>query len=100
MILEAAVLNVRPGESLAFEEAFTEAEHIIASMPGYRRHELRRCVETADRYLLLVWWRDLESHTVGFRQSPAYQRWKELLHHFYEPFPLVEHYAPLRQGAA
>ncbi|MCP3291751.1 antibiotic biosynthesis monooxygenase, partial [Aeromonas hydrophila] len=24
--------------------------------------------------------------------SPQYQQWKALLHHFYDPFPTVEHY--------
>ena len=32
-------------------------------------------------------------HTVGFRGSPEYQTWKQLLHHFYDPVPIVEHYA-------
>lgn len=91
-ILEVAVLEVRPGESDAFETAFAEARTIIASMPGHQRHELRRCIENADRYLLLVWWDTLEAHTVGFRGSPEYQRWKALLHRFYDPFPTVEHY--------
>ncbi len=92
MILEVAILDVRPGQTAPFEAAFAEAETIIASMPGHQRHELRRCVEVASRYLLLVWWARLDDHTVGFRQSPAYQRWKALLHHFYDPFPTVEHY--------
>ena len=92
MILEVAVLDVRAGESAAFESAFDEAQRIIASMPGYRRHELQRCLEVASRYLLLVWWDTLEDHTVGFRGSPEYQRWKALLHRFYDPFPTVEHY--------
>lgn len=92
MILEVAVLDVRPGESEAFEAAFRQAQAIIASMPGYRSHQLQRCVENADRYLLLVEWDTLEAHTVGFRQSAEYQRWKELLHRFYDPFPTVEHY--------
>jgi heme-degrading monooxygenase HmoA len=92
-VLEVAILNVRPGAATAFEDAFREAQHIIAASPGYQRHELRRCLETSDRYLLLVWWDSLESHTEGFRGSPAYQRWSELLHHFYDPFPTVEHYA-------
>ena len=91
-VLEVAILNVRPGESDAFEAAFREAREIIASSRGYQRHELRRCVEAADRYLLLVWWDTLESHTEGFRQSAEYQRWRALLHHFYDPFPTVEHY--------
>jgi len=43
-----------------------------------------------------VWWDSVEAHTVGFRQSERYAPWREALHRFYEPFPLVEHYgAPL-----
>jgi len=94
-ILEVAVLDVRPTRGAAFEQAFAKAQAIIASMPGYQRHELRRCMERADRYLLLVWWDTLEDHTEGFRGSPQYQEWKRLLHHFYDPFPTVEHYAVL-----
>ena len=95
MILEVAILNVRDGACDAFEVAFREASAIIASMPGYHSHELRRCVETPGRYILLVHWRRLEDHTVGFRQSAEYQRWRALLHHFYDPFPTVEHYGEL-----
>jgi heme-degrading monooxygenase HmoA len=92
MVLEVAILNVRTGESDAFEAAFRDAQQIISASRGYQRHELRRCVEAADRYLLLVWWDSLESHTKGFRLSPDYERWRALLHHFYDPFPAVEHY--------
>ncbi len=92
MILESAVLNVRPGQERAFELAFGEAKSIIASMPGFIALELQRCLEARSRYLLLVRWQTLEHHTVGFRTSPEYQRWKALLHHFYDPFPTVEHY--------
>lgn len=92
MILEVAILDVKPGLGNEFEMAFQTASAIIASMPGYISHELQRCVETANRYILLVHWQKLEDHTVGFRQSPEYQEWRSLLHHFYEPFPKVEHY--------
>ena len=92
MVLEVAALSIRAGQSSAFEAAFAEAQSILAASAGYQRHELRRCVETADRYLLLVWWDSLESHTQGFRGSSAYPRWRALLHHFYDPFPTVEHY--------
>jgi heme-degrading monooxygenase HmoA len=92
MILEVAILNVRHGVTDAFESAFREASAIIASMPGYHSHEIRRCIESSCRYILLVHWQRLEDHTVGFRQSAEYQRWRTLLHHFYEPFPTVEHY--------
>jgi heme-degrading monooxygenase HmoA len=92
VILEVAILNVRSGMSAAFEEAFRQASSIIAGMPGYLSHQLQRCVEVPDRYILLVDWETLEAHTIGFRGSPEYQDWKRLLHHFYDPFPTVEHY--------
>jgi heme-degrading monooxygenase HmoA len=95
MILEVAMLNVRPGQQEAFEDAFTQAQKIIASMPGYLGHELQRCLEDPYKYVLLVRWRTLEDHEVGFRQSAEYQDWKQLLHHFYEPFPTVEHFEPV-----
>ena len=93
MILEVAILNVIPGREAEFEAAFRSAQPIISSIPGYRSLELRRCVETGNRYILLVNWNKLEDHTIGFRGSPGYQEWKRLLHHFYDPFPVVEHYA-------
>ena len=92
MILEAAPLNVKPGQEAAFETAFLQAQRIISSMPGYVSHELQRCVERPGEYLLLVRWRTLEDHTAGFRGSAQYQDWKRLLHHFYDPFPVVSHY--------
>jgi heme-degrading monooxygenase HmoA len=92
MILEVAILDVIPTEIQAFETAFKVAEKIIASMQGYINHSLKRCIEQPNRYILLVNWTDLEAHTIGFRQSVEYQEWRRLLHHFYSPFPTVEHY--------
>jgi heme-degrading monooxygenase HmoA len=95
VILEHAVLDVVPGREPAFEEAFEKAKQIIASMPGFRSLRLGRCVETRNRFLLLVEWDRLEDHTSGFRGSPQYEEWRRLLHHFYDPFPTVEHYEPV-----
>lgn len=100
MILEVAMLNVRPGQEEAFEAAFAEAQHIIASMTGYLGHELQRCLEVPNKYVLLVRWRTVEDHEVGFRQSAPYQEWKRLLHHFYDPFPVVEHFELVAPQAA
>jgi heme-degrading monooxygenase HmoA len=95
MILEVATLDVKPGQKSEFELAFARAQSIIASMPGYVSHQLQHCVERDNRYLLLVNWQTLEDHTEGFRQSSQYQQWRDLLHHFYDPFPEVEHYSPV-----
>ena len=93
MILESALLDVKPGEEPAFEAALKEARALIAATPGFRSIAVRRCLETPNRYLLLVEWDRLEDHTVGFRQSPRYEKWRAMLHHFYDPFPRVEHFA-------
>ena len=92
MITEIALLKVRPGQAEAFEEAFANAQPIIESMNGYIQHELQQCIEEVDKYMLVVRWKTVEDHTIGFRQSEGYKEWKKLLHHFYDPFPVVEHY--------
>jgi len=92
MVLEHALLSVKPEQEEEFEDAFQQAKAIIAGMPGFGRLTLSRCLERTSTYLLLVEWDHLEDHTVGFRGSPDYQRWRQLLHHFYDPFPVVEHY--------
>ena len=93
MILEVAILNIKQGKSPEFERAFSKAKKIISAREGYISHQLQKCIEESDKYILLVNWETLEHHTEGFRRSVEYKRWSELLHHFYDPFPVVEHYS-------
>lgn len=92
MVLEHALLSVKPGQEDDFVAAFGQAKTIIADMPGFVRLTLSKCLERNSTYLFLVEWGRLEDHTVGFRGSAQYQQWRQMLHHFYEPFPTVEHY--------
>ncbi|WP_337100074.1 antibiotic biosynthesis monooxygenase family protein [Paenibacillus sp. YIM B09110] len=92
MILEVATLQVKAGLTGDFENNFKIASLIISKMKGYINHELQKCIEGENKYILLVRWESLEDHTIGFRGSEEYQEWKKLLHHFYDPFPTVEHY--------
>ena len=92
MILEMAQLTIKSGETTAFEAAMAEAKLIISAMPGFIDLQVKPCIEIPNQYLLLVRWQTLADHTEGFRKSADYQRWKALLHHFYEPFPEVFHY--------
>ncbi|MFJ1701903.1 antibiotic biosynthesis monooxygenase family protein [Kitasatospora sp. NPDC088346] len=101
MILESALLDVRPGQEEAFLTAFAQARPLISVQPGFRSLELRRCLDEGrrSRFLLQVGWETLEDHTEGFRRSAEYGRWRELLHRFYAPFPEVEHYGePVLRG--
>jgi heme-degrading monooxygenase HmoA len=98
MITEHALLPVIPGREDEFERAFAEARAIISGMPGFRRLSLSRSIESPSTYLLLVEWERLEDHTVGFRESAEYLRWKALLHHFYDPFPVVSHFSGVMES--
>ncbi len=95
MILEVAMLEVIPGKEAAFEQDVEKAGVYISSIKGYIKHSIRKCLEQPNKYILLAEWETLEDHTVGFRQSAAYLEWKKLLHHYYDPFPVVEHFVPI-----
>ena len=100
MILEVAILDIKRGQEKEFELAFSKAQSIISSMPGYISHQLQRCIEDESRYIFLVNWQTLESHTKCFLGSAQYQECKSLLHHFYSPFPEVQHYQLVAANAA
>lgn len=95
-ILEMTILQVKAGMNEQFEQSFRQASRIISGMNGYIGHELQKCIEKDNQYVLLVSWETLEDHTVGFRGSQQYAEWKSLLHHCYDPFPTVEHYTRIR----
>lgn len=92
MVLEHALLDVIPGLEAEFEEAFTRAREIIAKSPGFISLKIAKGIERPSTFLLLVEWQTLEDHTIGFRQSARYEQWRQILHRFYEPFPVVEHF--------
>ena len=95
MIIEHAVLQVVAGREDEFVEAMERAKSIIASSPGFVSLQVARGIERPGCFLLLAEWETLEDHTGGFRRSPAYEDWRAALHHFYDPFPVVQHYTPL-----
>ena len=92
MITEHALLPVIAGMEDEFMAAFEQARPLISATEGFGGLQLSRSIETPNHFLLLVSWASVEAHTVGFRGSGNYGHWKALLHHFYEPFPVVEHF--------
>ena len=94
MILEHALLSVRPADVDRFRQAMTEALPLIAATPGFLGLTVTPCLERPGLHLLLVRWRSVADHVEGFRGSDRYPRWQALLHHFYDPFPEVLHFGP------
>lgn len=94
MILEVAQIRIKAGQGEAFEAAFRKAQRLLPGLDGYLSHELHRCLEEADQYVLLVRWRRVEDHTVGFRGSERFQEWRRLIGPLFEGLPAVRHYQP------
>jgi heme-degrading monooxygenase HmoA len=92
MITEHALLPVIEGQEAEFIEAMDRAKAIIAASPGFISLRVERCIERPRYFLLLVEWETLEAHVEGFRGSPAFGEWRALLHHLYDPAPVVEHF--------
>ncbi|HZM54465.1 MAG TPA: antibiotic biosynthesis monooxygenase family protein [Acidimicrobiales bacterium] len=95
MILEHALITIRPDSHAEFESAIAEARAVISAAPGFLSFALHRGIESPDRYLLLVGWESLEAHTVGFRESPAFATWRSHIGPFFASPPAVDHYDPL-----
>lgn len=98
MILEVAELHITPGQADDFESAFATAKEHIAASAGCEGVELRRCVEVADKYLLLVRWRTLADHMDGFRNSDAFPKWRAAVGPFFAKPPVVEHFELVAQA--
>lgn len=98
MILEVADIRIRPGEQAAFDDAIARGlSTVIAKAEGYRAHQVHKGIESPERYLLMIWWATLESHTLGFREGPLYPQWRAIVGPFFAQPPVVEHF---EQGAA
>jgi len=98
LVLEVVKWDIKPNKEKEFESAFKKAQKILATMRGYISHQFQKCIEKPNRYILLVKWETLEDHTVGFRESQAYQDYRALLNPYYEPGATVEHYEVVHEN--
>jgi heme-degrading monooxygenase HmoA len=95
MVLEHALITVRPGAQADFEVALVEARKVISAAPGFLSFAIHRGIESPERYLLLVGWETLEAHTEGFRESTAFAEWRSHIQPFFDGPPDVDHYDPV-----
>jgi heme-degrading monooxygenase HmoA len=96
VILEVVDIHIKADQHAAFESAVHHGiQTVIAHAKGYRHYQLQRGIESAQRYVLLIWWATLENHTVDFRQSPAFTDWRAIVGPFFAQPPVVEHFHPL-----
>ena len=96
MVLEIADFDIRPGTEEQFAAAYLQAKDLLAATPGFVSARMTRGIETPSRFVLLVEWQSVEAHTVGFRESERFPRWRELIGPFFAGAPKVEHTVEVR----
>jgi len=95
MIIEVATVRVKPGSEEEFIAAVSKAVDVFRRAQNCLGLVLSRCVEDPSEFDVVIRWKTLEDHTVGFRGSPLFAEWRALVGpHFAEP-PSVKHYANL-----
>lgn len=93
MILEIADIRITPGRQVAFDAAILRGlNEVIAQARGFRGYKVNRCLETPERYVLMIYWDTLENHTVDFRGGPLFTQWRSIVGPFFAQPPLVEHF--------
>jgi quinol monooxygenase YgiN len=98
MILEIAQIEVKADMEQAFEEGAAKAVPLFRNARGCHGMELQRSIENPLRYRLIVQWETVEDHTVHFRNSADFQKWRELVSHCFEKPPEVEHTSQALKG--
>jgi Uncharacterized enzyme involved in biosynthesis of extracellular polysaccharides len=92
MVTEIADFAVLPGTEDRFADAIREGLALVADTPGFRNARLTRSIETPTRFVLFIEWDTLEAHTVGFRESENFTRWRALVGPYFDGAPHVEHF--------
>ena len=100
MILELADIRIHPGQQAAFDAAIKKGvETVIAKAKGFRGYKVNKCIETPERYVLMIFWDTLENHTVDFRGSPEFANWRAIVGSFFAAPPSVEHFTLLAKSS-
>ena len=100
MILELADIRIQPGKQLEFDAAIVRGlEQVISKAKGYRGHKVNKGIESAERYVLMIYWETLENHTVDFRESSAFQEWRSIVGPYFATPPTVEHFTLVAESA-
>lgn len=95
MILELATIDIKAKQGAEFEAALLQAQEVLKTAKGYVSHEFKKCIEQENRYILLITWETLEDHTVGFRESELFQRWRIIIGPYFDKAPVVVHYTAI-----
>ncbi len=95
MIREVVHVTVSPDHHADFERGLQRAvSEILPQAKGFITFTgVGWCVERPNVYLFTIDWETLEDHTIGFRESDLFLRWREIIGVHFDGAPTVEHFS-------
>jgi len=91
MITEIAHLTIDIARAEDFEKAVASVAGAFQTATGCHGMALEREIEDPGRYRLIVQWDSVDAHMVDFRNSPAFQAWRNAAGPFFAAPPMVVH---------
>ena len=93
MIKEFAQVEVLPGKDGEFVAAVNLAVvKVLSTARGFIAFEIYKSVERENVYMFEIQWATLVDHTIGFRESDLFPKWRAIIGPFFASPPQVEHW--------
>lgn len=97
-IREVVNLVATDGHEAGLEAAVAAAVPLFQNSAGSRGLTLERSIDNPTHYRMIVLWETIEHHTVGFRESDAFTKWRELITPAIAQPPAAEHFREVYTG--
>jgi len=93
MIKEFAQVEVLPSKDGEFVAAVNLAvDKVLSTARGFIAFEIYKSVERENVYMFEIQWATLVDHTIGFRESDLFPKWRAIIGPFFASPPQVEHW--------
>ncbi|TGD82915.1 putative quinol monooxygenase [Hymenobacter wooponensis] len=93
MTVEYIRYRIAEEQQPAFMEAIRSAHQLLAAAPDCLNYQLAHCEEDPSLFIWRIEWTSVEQHLIGFRKSPEFGAFFQLVKPFYQSIQEMNHYA-------
>ncbi|MEJ7598849.1 MAG: antibiotic biosynthesis monooxygenase family protein [Kofleriaceae bacterium] len=98
MVIEYIRYTVPADRHSEFLVAYRSAGELLSVAPGCARYEIAQGVEQPDHFVVRIEWSSVAEHEQGFRKSPGFQPFFELVKPFFAQIQEMKHYRQDHHG--
>lgn len=92
MIQEIASFDIKEEGIEEFKNVLDAAKSVISQSKGYVSMNFQQSIENPTQFLAIINWETLDDHTIGFRASELFVKWRAILSPFFNTPPVAVHY--------